>query len=218
MKILKIIANIFSLLLWFSIGLFIGINESFGQRTDIVKYYIALDGSGSIPFIDQQKNLERLLDELVNVTGGKSKSQAVFDVFIFGESDINSIDQRKSYGTTERNTDRGNVIMNFIERRMNQNSENIYSHLHTSLNEIMENVVNGESITGGVFIFTDGKFQDGDFKLDTLNANFKSRPAYIAYVNSILSKLKALSGKPVFMIQSSRTPYNPFHSCPTKLV
>ncbi len=73
-----------TVILWIAFAL-VTTNTVMAQSSDIVRYYLLYDVSGSVPINDIHGNIKELSNQLINIEDGTSKSPFSIELIGFGE-------------------------------------------------------------------------------------------------------------------------------------
>lgn len=190
------------------ITLLLGITaQGFAQSSDIIKYHIVFDVSGSTKIVDRYDNLENFLKELINEEGRKVHSVAIFDIYFFGDPQISTF-RKRSYKLEDLQKliqdGKDSVIFYFNE---NKKRRSIYSHIDSPLDSILSKFRKDKENrhSAGVFIFTDGKLENCDIDTGTFSGLYGD---YLIHVDTLLQAVRSFA--PVFLVQTSSCPANPY--------
>lgn len=175
------------------------------QTSDAVMYYIAYDGSGSVAFNDTNNNLQALHNALIKINNENKtiQSNARFELYKFGEKAlaVSSYKPPRNKKETQENARK----VSEITAGTRKNAAEPFSHIDLVLESIINSIDKEANISKGVFIFTDGLLRKGDF-----DKSYGTLEVYIKRVDSLIKKIQSLTGKPVFIVQTSYSPTNPF--------
>lgn len=176
--------------------------QSWSQTSDVIQYYIAYDVSGSVGNTDVNDNLENSLFRLLNinksdVTNKKANYERAisFNLYTYGAK----LD-KKEYNAYQK--DKSKIHLEEIAKSTKRNKNEMSSDLKSALSAILETIKSTKSRSStGIFIFTDGTFQEGDLPIESSD-NITS---YKEKVDKLLLELKMLVGPDkVFIIQTSQ--------------
>lgn len=202
------------------LSVLIEVNQAFAQTSDIFKFYILYDKSGSVPIIDSNNNnLARMLDSLIQINSkNEIESKVVFDIIFFGKETNSPEGVRYGFDDLWGNKNRTKKLVKDIKDNIGSSTTNQYTHIHTALKSIRDSLISEnpikthsakDTISSGIFIFTDGILRKGDFKPDSIN--FPTREAYIDTVMTLIVHLNDILRKPVYLIQSSPAKINDYY-------
>ncbi|MFO0508217.1 MAG: vWA domain-containing protein [bacterium] len=177
---------------------------SMAQTTDRVKYYIAFDQSGSVAINDKFKhfNQQELFKHFVEITDQQKKSEIEFNLYPFGED------------TVQRNvlTNSSSKVLSYAEviDKTKHVTLNKFTHIDAAVNKILLDIQNEKDRpSSGVFIFTDGRLEDGDFKK---KKDIQTKEQYIQMVNDSITKIKTNYNVPVYIILVSHENRQPYYN------
>lgn len=176
---------------------------STAQTTDRIKYYIAFDQSGSVAINDKFKhfNQQELFKHFVEITDQQKISEIEFNLYPFGED------------TVQRNvlTNSYSKILSYAEviDKTKHVTSNKFTHIDAAVNRILLDIQNEkERPSSGVFIFTDGRLEDGDF---IKKNDIQTKEQYIQRVNDLITKIKTNYNVPVYIILVSHENQQPYY-------
>ncbi|RZK75603.1 MAG: hypothetical protein EOO92_15930 [Pedobacter sp.] len=90
----------------------------------------------------------------------------------------------------------------------------MYSNIHAALEQLLTSI--DRKRASGIFIFTDGILEQGDYDVSTEmlkeNGKLNEVKEYRRYLVDLIAKVKLLTGKPVFLIQTSNKPVNAYYA------
>lgn len=176
--------------------------QSWSQTSDVIQYYIAYDVSGSVGNIDVNDNLENSLFRLLNinksdVTNKKANYERAisFNLYTYGAK----LD-KKEYNAYQK--DKSKLHLEEIAKSTKRNKNEMSSDLKSALSAILDAIKSNKATNStGIFIFTDGTFQEGDLPIE----NSDNITSYKEKVDKLLLELKMLVGPDkVFIIQTSQ--------------
>lgn len=194
----------------------------YGQTSDRIKYFIIFDVSGSVPVLDPNSNLRKLLEQFIKINQKKNSngtyakvinSYADFSIYFIGGSKSKVVGEQEYLSVNISKPNVSEIILDAIEKQIKSSQTQKFTYLHTALEQINQSTV-GADQSGGVFVFTDGVIGDNDFEQTAGDIRFSDLAHYLDYVNGLIGKLQNLHKKPVFIIQSSLLPQNYFSIIP----
>ncbi|MCC2599667.1 hypothetical protein [Sphingobacterium sp. FBM7-1] len=189
------------------------------QSTDIVKFYVAYDQSGSIGIHDNTHNLQQMAERLLKINREDKKltSPIIFEFFGFG-GDASTTDSMR-YNPFDAHSDNPST-QGFIDKTSGSRSQR-YSHIHTALEAIQQAVRTdtNRSESVGVFIFTDGLLDDRDVNFGSGNIAEKSLTdkqanapdpitdlaGYKNYLSRLIQSIQLRTKNNLYVIQASPT-------------
>ena len=167
------------------------------QTSDVLKYYIVYDVSGSVANIDRHNNLQKSLFRLLDVLEDSSKwneqyrRSRSFNFYQFGEGVGNPFNF-SAYSPMKL---KGSEIVSASHKGRGQ----LYSDIKSALQMALMDVNKYKDEQAGLFIFTDGSFRTGD-----LPPGGTTEEQYRQQVDVLLLELKkSLGPDRVFIIQTS---------------
>jgi hypothetical protein len=178
------------------------------QSSDEIRYYILYDKSGSIPKVDRKQNLAKMLATLIEKNQNQINAAARFTIIPFGatisndEKTLEYDPRAQSSGKVSDLITKINLITDYNKIKTQQ-----FTNIHSALDSLLGKITNDKS--SGIFIFTDGILNSGDYQTDA--DTLLDVRAYYKYLHELQAKVKLKSGKPVFLVQVSNTPKNPYY-------
>jgi hypothetical protein len=180
---------------------------SIAQSSDEIRYYILYDKSGSVPKVDRNENLSKMLGALIERKDLQIKASTKFTILPFGAT-IEKNENTLIYDPQSPNSDSVSKLIEKINSITDYKitKKELLTNIHTALEELLTTITNDKS--SGIFIFTDGILNSGDYTIgvDAL----KQPPAYYKFLQELQEKIRLKTGKPVFLVQVSNTPTNPY--------
>ncbi|RZK70722.1 MAG: VWA domain-containing protein, partial [Pedobacter sp.] len=191
-------------------------NAAIAQSSDQINYYILYDKSGSVPKIDKQKNLSKLLNSLIERSKvGEINSATRFTILPFGTENKLAANQ-VVFDPQNTSPSKTKALLNSITTMYDyaKTRKEKYSNIHAALEQLLTFIDTKRA--SGIFIFTDGILEQGDFDVsaELLKENGKLNEVkeYRKYLVDLIAKVKLLTGKPVFLIQTSNKPVNAYYA------
>ena len=175
---------------------------AYSQSTDVVKYYILYDVSGSVASIDTEENLKQLLNYTLNIDLKEKEidSKVSFEIIFIGEkrTDLNTINWFLPELKGTKNKLISSVLDSLRTQEANKSSQQ-YTHMLSAINKILS--LDSINTTAGLFIFTDGQLAAGDIL--PVSKGGINHSLYIDSLKTSIHLLREKFNLPVFLVQSS---------------
>ena len=177
------------------------------QPSDLIKYYIAFDRSGSVDYLDKNSNLQNLLKELIKLSHkGELNSNASVQLFTFGADSLaKEIAAFLPAKKGELNHKKlGDDIISATSKEKGERFTHVHAAFRSLINAIELDMKKQGPVARAVFLFTDGAISAA-----MVDPNLKiKQDQYMEILKGQIEEIQALTGKPVIIVQSSREPIN----------
>jgi hypothetical protein len=181
-----------------------------GQKSsDLVKYYIILDNSGSVANLDTQHNLRSMIEAFTHVnhlfdegTAINSTKRLLMEFSTYG--DPNKTPTSVTLDFRDSNKYQAGLInlQRMLSQEVKMTSEILYSDIKSSLETTLNNIINDQSdgASTGIIVFTDGKLSAGDLPEEIDN----DRSLYKEQLDQLLLRIEGIYSTPVFFVSTRR--------------
>ncbi|MBD1433915.1 VWA domain-containing protein [Sphingobacterium sp. DN00404] len=177
------------------------------QTSDVIKFYIAYDQSGSIGNHDHTANLKNMVNRLLNINPNAKNltSDVVFEFYGYGSA-LDTL-------TFNPTKDNNNKLNDFLNKTKGSRSQQ-FTYMHTALDSIREKISKESSNqTAGVFVFTDGLLKAGDIDTVTVPQTFDTADTrtvtidnvadYDNYLTRLIQAIQVRTGNNLYVVQTS---------------
>jgi hypothetical protein len=183
-----------------------------GQTTDVLKFYVLFDVSGSVNSLDPNQKSFKLLNHFLESHSriDNSFSETELHFLVFGDS-ISTI---KPELITELFSDLKSKTFNNIDSRWNTHLSTLdqkfdqYTDLPQAYSYLFKSILKNQNsdsnyTSSGIYIFTDGALEPNDLNVQSGNYQIRNTLANEIAINNS-------GGIPTFIIQASRDTTNKY--------